>query len=221
MNYNAYELLGLLSSATREEVEARYYELRKKYLNDRFLPGEEGELAAEKLQEIEMAYRDIISEIDERERADFNAKAQSESEKTYKESSSAGSSSDFGEIERLVSENKLDEAQQLLDNSENRNAEWHYIQSILYYKRSWFLESKKQLEFACQMDPDNERYKTSLEKLTKILASNTISPDQMRTTSRPTGGGIGAGNGTCTGSSCGDCLLCNACCNCASCMSGC
>lgn len=221
MNYNAYELLGLLSSATREEVEARYFELRKKYLNDRFLPGEEGEIAAEKLQEIEMAYRDILSEMDERERERFETKAQTSNDAPKNDSASGGFSGDFGEIEKFISDNKLDEAQRLLDNSENRNAEWHYLQSILYYKRSWFLESKKQLEFACQMDPENERYKTSLEKLTKILASNTISPDQMRTTSRPTGGGIGAGNGTCTGSSCGDCLLCNACCNCASCMSGC
>ena len=206
MDYNAYEILGLTNSATREEIDARYKQLRDKYQRDRFLPGEEGEEASEKLQQIEVAYRDILASIEE-----------------AKQEKASTDDVGYDEIQRLISENKLNEAQALLDERENRDAEWHYIQSIVFYKQNWFLESKKQLELACQMDPNNERYKQSLEKLTKILASNTISPDQLRTTSRPMDEGpkVGAGNGTCTGSTCGDCLLCNACCNCMSCMSGC
>lgn len=206
MDYNAYEILGLTNSATREEIDARYKELREKYQRDRFLPGDEGEEASEKLQQIEMAYRDILTSLEESKQAE-----------TFTEDEG------YDEVQRLISEGKLSEAQALLDARETRDAEWHYVQSILFYKQNWFLESKKQLELACQMEPNNERYKTSLEKLTKILASNTISPDQLRTTSRPMDDGprVGAGNGTCTGSACADCLLCNACCNCASCMSGC
>lgn len=206
MDYSAYEILGLSSSATRAEIDARYKELRDRYQRDRFLPGEEGEEASEKLQQIEVAYRDILALMDESKQAD-------------KFTDDEG----YDEVQRLINESKLSEAQALLDARETRDAEWHYVQSILFYKQNWFLESKKQLELACQMDPNNERYKQSLEKLTKILASNTISPDQLRTTSRPMDDGprVGAGNGTCTGSACADCLLCNACCNCASCMSGC
>ncbi len=206
MEYNAYEILGLTSSATRDEIDARYKELRDKYQRDRFLPGEEGEEASEKLQQIEVAYRDILAMAEEQ-----------------KQTSDLVNDDDYAAVQQLISEGKLDEAQAKLDERESRDAEWHYVQSILFYKRNWFLESKKQLELACQMDPNNERYTQSLEKLTKILASNTISPDQLRTTSRPMDDGprVGAGNGTCTGSSCGDCLLCNACCNCMSCMGGC
>ncbi len=205
MDYNAFEILGLTSSATKEEVKGKYESLRQQYLKDRFLPGEEGEKAAEKLQELEVAYRDAILSIEER------------SEETIDEEKF-----DYSEVQSLLKENKLDDAQTKLDERTNRNAEWHYLQSILFYKRSWFLESKKQLELACEMEPNNTRYKQSLEKLTKILASNTISPDDMRTTSRPIdeGPSVDNGNGTCTGSSCADCLLCNACCNCAQCMGG-
>lgn len=205
MDYNAYEILGLLESATRDEIDARYKELREKYQRDRFLPGEEGEEASEKLQQIEVAYRDILSSMEEQ---------------TQKETFVDDDS--YTAIQDLITAGKLDEAQTKLDERVSRDAEWHYIQSILFYKRNWFLESKKQLELACQMEPGNDRYKQSLDKLTKILASNTISPDQLRTTSRPMDDGprVGAGNGTCTGSSCGDCLLCNACCNCMSCMGG-
>ena len=205
MDYNAFEILGLTSSATKEEAKEKYENLRQKYLKDRFLPGEEGEKAAEKLQELDVAYRDVLAAIDERG---------TENDKQEQDN--------YTEIQDLLKQGSLDEAQTKLDERTTRDAEWHYMQSILFYKRSWFLESKKQLELACEMDPENKRYKQSLEKLTKILASNTISPEQMRTTSRPIdeGPNMDNGNGTCTGSACADCLLCNACCNCAQCMGG-
>ena len=199
MIYNAYEILGLPESATWEEVEARYQELRKQYQQDRFLPGDEGEEASEKLQQLEVAYRDIKTQLEEQKQAG-----------TFTEDA------DYSRIQELITSGNLDEAQKLLDERTTRDAEWHYIQSILFYKRNWFLESKSQLELACQMEQDNVRYRQSLEKLTKILASNTISPDQLRTNSRPVDSQpqMGAGNGSCTGSNCLDCLLCNMCCNC-------
>ncbi len=205
MNYNAYEILGLSESATQEELDARYNQLREQYQKDRFLPGDAGEEASEKLQQLEVAYRDIMIEREEKTQTnDFRDDA------------------DYTDVQQLITEGKLDEAQSKLDQRVTRDAEWHYIQSILFYKRNWFLESKRQLELACEMAPDNERYRQSLDKLTKILASNTISPDQMRTNSRPVDNGptIGAGNGTCTGSPCADCILCNACCNCCQCLGG-
>ncbi len=204
-SYNAYEIMGLPTSASREDVDKKYKELRAQYQKDRFLPGTEGEEASEKLQQLEVAYRDILASMEEATQAENFAEDE-----------------DYTEIQNLIKEDKLDEAQAKLDARVSRNAEWHYIQSIVFYKRNWFLESKKQLELACQMEPDNQRYKQSLDKLTKILASKTISPDQMRTTSRPVDDGpkVGANNGTCTGSSCGDCLLCNLCCNCAQCAGG-
>ena len=199
MIYNAYEILGLTEAATMDEIEARYQELREQLQRDRFLPGDEGEEASEKLQQLEVAYRDIKLQREEKEHA-----------KSFVEDA------DYDEIQSLITSGLLDEAQSLLDARTTRDAEWHYIQSILFYKRNWFLESKNQLELACKMEPDNARYKQSLEKLTKILASNTISPDQLRTNSRPVNEEpyMGNGNGSCTGSNCLDCLLCNMCCNC-------
>lgn len=206
MDYNAYEILGLSHLASREQIDQRYQELRAKYQKDRFLEGDAGEEAAENLQKIEVAYRDILFALEEKQQQEQSQQP-----------------TDYAMVEQLIKDNNLDKAQEMLDNVIIRDAEWHYLQSVLFYKRNWFLESKKQLEMATKLDPSNERYQRSLEKLTKILASNTINPDQMRTTSRPVDDGprVGAGNGTCTGSACGDCLLCNACCNCMQCMGGC
>ena len=206
MNYNAYEILGVSESATQEEIDARYNELKEQYQKDRFLVGAAGEEASEKLQQLEVAYRDIM--IERQEQAQEN---------------DIKDDDDYTVIQQLITDGKLDEAQSKLDARVTRDAEWHYIQSILFYKRNWFLESKRQLELACEMEPDNARYRQSLDKLTKILASNTISPDQLRPdSSRPVDDGprMGAGNGTCTGSTCTDCLLCNMCCNCCQCMGG-
>ena len=201
MIYNAYEILGLPQSATKEEIESRYRELREKLQRDRFLPGEEGEEASEKLQQLEVAYRDIIIELEEKSQA-----------QTFTDDV------DYAKVQELITDGNLDEAQKLLDERSVRDAEWHYLQSILFYKRNWFLESKKQLELACQMEPNNARYKQSLDKLTKILASNTISPDQMRTNSRPIDDGPRDYDaGGCMGD-CVRCMLCNMCCNC--CMRG-
>ena len=61
MDYNAYEILGLTTSATRDEIDAKYKELRDKYQRDRFLPGEEGEDAAEKLQHIGIFWHQAIN----------------------------------------------------------------------------------------------------------------------------------------------------------------
>ena len=214
MDYNAFEILGLPSTATRDEVKDKYNELRKQYLEDRYKPGDEGERAAEKLQELDVAYRAAMDAIDEREqRANRAANADNAT-------SDNGATDDYESIRQQIKDNKLDEAQDALDQIIDRTAEWHYLQSILFYKRNWFLESKKQLEMACQMEPDNKRNKKSLDKLTKILASNTISPDQMRTSSSSTEDSRYYDNGTCTGSACADCLLCYMCCNCASCMAG-
>lgn len=196
MEYNPYEILGLAKSATREEIETRYRELSERFKRDRFLVGEAGEEAAENLERLEIAYRDIMAEA-----TSF---------------SSTSSDNTYEQIQELIKSEKYDEAQDKLDDCDIRDAEWHYLQSVIFYKRSWFLESKKQLEFAVQMEPDNQRYKDSLQKLTKILASNTISPDQLRTNERPAGQAPNRpNNGTCSGSVCVDCMLCNMCCNCS------
>lgn len=211
MNYNNYDTLGIMPSATRQDIDEAYSSLRAKYQQDRFLVGQAGEDAAEKLQEIEVAYRDIIAELDRAETA-----AQNDST----------ANDDFAPIDSLaavrdnIKNDNLDIAQNMLDNTGVRTAEWHYLQSVIFYKRNWFLEAKKQLEFAVDLEPNNQRYIDSLDKLNKIIASKTISNDDLRGTTTTTSG-TPYSNGTCTGSSCTDCLMCNMCCNCMSCMGGC
>lgn len=152
---NLYELFGLDESCTDEELEIKYNELKAKYAEDRFLEGAAGNDAAEKLTELESAYSEIKSERMERE---------------FSSNTDGGV---YKEVEELIKNGDLTTAQDKLDAFNERGAEWHYLQSVLFYKKSWLNESKKQLEIAIQMDSSNQKYKTSYEKLTKKIESDS------------------------------------------------
>jgi DnaJ-class molecular chaperone len=141
-----YEVLGLPETATDEEIAARYKELKEKYGEDRWLDGEAGNDAAKKLTKLEMAYREITATRKE--------------QKTNTDGQNA-----FEEIAELLKADKIAEAQTKLDDFNERNAEWHYLQAVVFYKKSWTNDSKKQLEIAMQMDPDNIKYRNAYGKL--------------------------------------------------------
>ncbi len=146
-----YKILGLDENSTIEEVEARYQSLKAQYQKDRFLEGEAGNEAAKNLTKLEIAYNEIIQD----------RKYKAEEEKL-----------DLSSVDALIKDGKLDAAQDALDNIFDRNAEWHYLQSVLFYKKNWTNESKKQLEIALELDPSNRKYRDSYEKLIQKINYN-------------------------------------------------
>ncbi|HPG92349.1 MAG TPA: hypothetical protein PK675_02955 [Clostridia bacterium] len=196
MRKNPYDILQINSDATKEEIEEAYIRLRDIYREQRYERGARGEEAAELLQEVEFAYSEAMREVNSRH------------------TSSEGSEL-YERIKALIKTGNYDAAQNLLDDCSVRDAEWHYIQSTVYFQKSWYIEAKKQLEYAIQLEPNNIKYTNALDRLNKYLASNTISPDQLRTTTRPVDDNdFYPNNGTCTGSCCGDVCLANLCANC-------
>ena len=78
----------------------------------------------------------------------------------------------LSEIEKNIRDGKLQEAQVKLDTFDERSAEWHYLQAVVYYKKNWMNESKKQLEIAIRLDSSENKYKDALKKLNdKITAA--------------------------------------------------
>lgn len=141
-----YEILGLNESATDAELTERYQALKAKYSEDRWLDGEAGNEAAKMLTKLENAYREIMQE-------------------RKQQSQNTEGDDAFEEIAKLLKEDKLTEAQNLLDEFNERNAEWHYLQAVVFYKKEWTNDSKKQLEIAMQMDPDNVKYRNAYGKM--------------------------------------------------------
>ena len=146
MNRQYYDLLGVTEDATDEEIRARYEELKKKYSEERFLEGEAGNEAARMLNRIDVAYNEIMT-------------ARMENRSREHESSS------YAKVDALLREGNIAAAQAALDAFNERPAEWHYLQSVVFYKKNWVNESKKQLEIAIQMDGSNQKYRTAYEKL--------------------------------------------------------
>lgn len=141
-----YSVIGLSRDSGSELLRARYKELHDLYSEQRFKSGEEGNEGARKLQELEEAWVLISSDI----------------EKTESKSAFGG---DYSQIDLLIRDGKYNEAQDMLDSITERKGEWHYMQAIVFYKREWLTEAKTQLEMALQDDPNNSKYRNSLDKL--------------------------------------------------------
>lgn len=149
-----YKIFGLTSNATDAEIDEAYNRLRAKYRGDMFLEGDAGDEAARKLTELEDAYRDVLEE-----------RSYKTSEQSYDENASK-----FKKVEDLVKAGNINEAQSILDDMTERTAEWHYYQAMVFYKKDWFTDSKKQLELALSLDKNNEKYKKSLDRLNKVMS---------------------------------------------------
>lgn len=194
-----YSILGLDKSSSKEELEAKYKELKAIYSEGRFLPGAEGMKAARNLNDLENAWLDICEDLRARDTvskfsgsvnkeqatdtaAEVNAEeVKSESielkaEEVKKESVETDA---LAFADSLIKEKKFDEAQKVLDDINDRNAEWHYLQSRIYYNREWISECKKHLEIAISTDPTNDKYKRTLDKLNQIIGNKNANPENL------------------------------------------
>ena len=151
MNKQNLEILGLSDGATKEDVKSAYETLRAKYLEERFMDGDIGNNAAKMLTKIEVAYNELLNELSET-------------------ASEFDSDSAYLKVEETIKGGDLDQAQRELDSFNERGAQWHYLQSVIFYRKNWMNESKKQLEIALQLEPENEKYKDSYKKLNEKLS---------------------------------------------------
>ncbi len=142
-----YDCLGVSAEDSNEVIKEKYLELKKKYEEERFSEDSDvGNNAAKRLTEIEVAYNAIINYRFEHSQNGTTAEA-------------------FQSVEAAIRSGNLSAAQQLLDDFDGRTAEWHYYQSVIFFKKNWINESKKQLEIALSLSPDEPKYKNALNKL--------------------------------------------------------
>ncbi|MDE6557915.1 MAG: phage protease [Clostridia bacterium] len=202
MNKRNLELLGLDEGATAAQVEEAYSAMRAKLLEDRFLDGEAGNEAARMLTKIQTAHEELLSEFAELEKGN-----------------DAESGSAYSKVEELIKSGDLHEAQRVLDDFDERGAQWHYLQSVVFYRKNWVNESKKQLEIAMRLDGDNPKYKEAYDKLNeKIRYDASHENARTETESVYKGEDMSSypddqlGGSFC--SSCVECCALNACLNC-------
>lgn len=196
-----YKILGVSEFATDTEIEERYNKLKEKYSRERFYEGEIGNDAARNLTKLETAYAEI-----KRDRGN--------------KMNDNGTTANYSDVEQLIKDGKINEAQTRLDDISDRDAEWHYLQSVIFYKKNWINESKKQLEIALNMEPHNQKYSDAYSKLKQKMAYNE---GQFRSGNAQNGAYAGGSDRQMGGDGASDCLsfcatwccmnmLCNMCC---------
>lgn len=199
MNKKNLELLGLEEGATPEEIKAAYEALRAKYLEDRFKDGEVGNEAARMLTKIDAAYAELESEL--------------------KESNYSDGGDLYEKVENYLKDGNIAEAQHVLDSFNERNGRWHYLQSVVFYRKNWINESKKQLEIAIQLEPENAKYKESYRKLNDKIdrEAQSSAPNQNQSAYQGQTMDSQSSDSQMGGNFCANCIECcylNMCINC-------
>jgi DnaJ-class molecular chaperone len=157
-----YSVLGVGPNATDEEIKNAYRELARKYHPDNFDDSNPlKELANEKMQEVNAAYEEI-------QVLRASGTASGDSARTSGNSYSGNSGASFGvyaEIRKFITAHKFQDAERLLSSVANndRNAEWHYLASVLLMRRGNTADAMRELEIACSMDPSNIEYQKAKE----------------------------------------------------------
>ncbi len=200
-----YEILGIPRTASDDEVKKAYRELARKYHPDTYADNPLSDLAAEKMQQINAAYDEIMNERKSRGAAGgyYNAAGGSQT----------GSNARYVDIRNLISSGRYDEAQELLDGVQinSRDAEWYFLNGSVLYKRGWFDNAYTSFATACRMAPNNPEYRAAFEHAQRQRGGfNGTGYGGYR--------GSSYGNGGCTG-----CDVCTSLCiadTCCECMGG-
>lgn len=149
-----YKVLGVSKGASEEEIKRAYREMVKKYHPDQYADNPLGDLAEEKIKEINEAYR-ILTEG-------------GSSSYSSSGSSSYGGNMDFAQIRRLIEQNRLSEAENALDRMNNQTAEWNYLKGRIHLQRGWMHSAINFLQMACRMDPGNAEYRNTLNQISRM-----------------------------------------------------
>ena len=197
-----YQILGVNQNATDEQIKQAYKELARKYHPDNYANNPLSDLAEDKMKEINEAYDAIINQRKGRTSGATN------------NNNSYHCKGEFNDIRAMINQNRLDQAQELLDGVaiSKRSAEWYFLNGTVLYRRGWFDDAYTSVSTACRMEPNNMEYRAMFERLNKQRMGGFGNYGGYNTT------GYGCTTGGCT--TCDLCqgLICADCC--CECMGG-
>ncbi len=190
MNKDPYEILGVSKNATQDEIKTAYRKLAKQYHPDRYVGNPLADLAAEKFKEINEAY-DALSGGNHASSSAHSAG-----------SNTSGGAGTYAQVRNLINFNSLDEAERILDESDNRGAEWFFLKGNICIRRGWHEQGMSFLRQAVNMDPSNFEYRRVLSNL-----------EQQSVHYRNVGGNM-AGNTDTMCNCCSNLICLDCCCEC-------
>lgn len=199
-----YRVLGVSPDASDDQIKNAYRELARKYHPDNYVNNPLGDLAQEKMKEINEAY-DTIQRMRQSGQTGYGGQTgysgQTGQGYYYQQSSS------FADVRRLIHAGRVAQAEELLDGVplNRRDGEWYFLKGSICYSRGWLEQALEHFNRACELSPQNPEYRAALNQLL-----------WQRQNGYARGGGYQRMNGT----HCDCCDLCaafycaNCCCNC-------
>ena len=192
-----YQVLGVPSTATDEEVKKAYRDLARKYHPDNYHDNPLADLAQERMKEINEAYEAVQSQRKAARAGGYSGGGYGGYQAGYQ---SGGSR--YQRIRMAISQGNLNLAEELLNAMTDHDAEWSFLKGAICYRRGWLDEARRYYQNAVNMDPDNQEYQRALDIAEG--RSTAYRPDGYDNVTTGT-----CGNGDCL-RLCGATLCCNA-----------
>ena len=153
---NPHEVLGINEGATKDEIKKAYRELAKKYHPDQYGSNPLKDLAEEKMREINEAYDYLMKNTEDR---------YSSSNYSQNNYSSNDEYNVYQSVRMDLQNGNLRAAEEKLNNSQNRDAEWNYLMGVLFIKKGWYDSAFNYITTACNQAPFNVEYRNTLNQL--------------------------------------------------------
>ena len=153
-----YQVLGVPSTATDEEVKKAYRDLARKYHPDNYHDNPLADLAQERMKEINEAYEAVQSQRKAARAGGYSGGGYGGYQAGYQ---SGGSR--YQRIRMAISQGNLNLAEELLNAMTDHDAEWSFLKGARCYRRGWLDEARRYYQNAVNMDPDNQEYQRALD----------------------------------------------------------
>lgn len=164
MTKNPYDVLGVPSTASDDEIKKAYRDLTRKYHPDANVNNPLADLAEEKFKEVQEAY-DIIM----KERANggnrnysggYSYGGYGQNNGNYQQQST-----EFQAVYNFLNNRRYQDALNVLGHMANRNAQWYYLSAIANNGVGNNILAREHAAQAVNMEPNNMQYRQLLNQL--------------------------------------------------------
>ena len=189
---NPYQVLGVSTNATKEEIRSSYLALVKKYHPDRYQDSDLKAKAEEKMKKINAAYDMLTKEPQSASGSAYGGSTYGGSSyggSTYGGSSydggygnydggfgsgaystgtygsaeyTGGYQAEFRRVRSLINSGDIDSAEAILNAVPLKNAEYYFLYGMCQYRRGRYAAAYEFISRACSMAPDNVEYSNVL-----------------------------------------------------------